>query len=62
MLRAFNAFQLVALFSGLPFLISWIGTDPFPYSVAAFWASIVVYVVAFIALVVAVTEFFDKNR
>jgi hypothetical protein len=56
MLRAFNAFQIVALFSAMPYLIGWLGTSPFPYSLAAMWTSVVVYVVLFIVHVMSLSD------
>lgn len=58
-IKAFNAFQLVASFAGLPFLAGWLHTDPFPFSVAAFWASIAAYVVLFIMLTFFVYDSID---
>lgn len=63
MFRAFNAFQLVTLFSAMPYLIGWLGSDPFPYSTAAFWTAICVYVVMFGGFVASLTHSiydFDK--
>lgn len=57
MFQVFNAFQLVALFAGLPFLIGWLGKTPFPYAEAAFWTAICVYVLLFCTNVAAVTNF-----
>ena len=54
MLRAFNSFQLVGLFAGMPYLLSWLNTNPFPWSPAAFWTAIVAYLVLFVVLCVAV--------
>ena len=50
MLRAFNSFQLVGLFAAMPYLVSWLNTNPFPWSPAAFWTAIVAYVALFIFL------------
>lgn len=54
MIRAFNSFQFVALFAGMPYLISWLQTRPFPWSLAALWTAIIAYVVLFVILCVAV--------
>lgn len=59
MLRAFNSFQLVGLFAGVPYLISWLNTNPFPWSPAAFWTAIVAYIVLFVVLCVAVFAWAD---
>jgi hypothetical protein len=50
-MRAFNAFQIVALFAAWPHIIGWLGTKPFPYSTAAFWIAIVAYIVGFAGMV-----------
>jgi ABC-type nitrate/sulfonate/bicarbonate transport system permease component len=52
----FNAFQIVTLFASMPFIIGWLGGSPFPYSVAAFWIAIVVYIVMFVAMVASVAD------
>jgi hypothetical protein len=62
MLRVFNAFQLVCVFSGLPFLISWLATTPFPYAEAAFWAAIAVYVITFGGNIAAVSQFLRNGE
>ncbi len=62
MIRAFNAFQLVALFAAMPFIVGWLHSNPFPYSTAAFWVSIAVYVIVFIGNIVAVTDFLGHDR
>lgn len=46
-MHVFNAFQIVAFFAAMPFLIGWLNADPFPFSIAAFWLAIVVYLVLF---------------
>ena len=56
MLRAFNSFQLVSLFAGLPYLIAWLNSNPFPWSAAGFYTAIVAYIVLFIVLCVAVFD------
>jgi hypothetical protein len=56
MIRVFNAFQLVTLFAAAPYIIGWLGSSPFPYSAAAFWTAIVVYIVLFVGNVICVTE------
>lgn len=56
MFRAFNALQIVAAFSAMPYLIGWLGGSPFPFSVAAFWTAICVYVVMFVGLVASTTH------
>lgn len=55
-LRAFNAFQVVTLFAALPYLIGWLYTAPFPFSVAAFGTALVVYGVLFIWHVISVAH------
>lgn len=53
MFRAFNAFQMICVFASLPFVISWLSTNPFPYAQAAFWSAIGVYGVMGIGLTAA---------
>lgn len=61
MFRVFNSIQFVGLFAGMPYLISWLYTNPFPYaSTAAFWTAIVGYVVMFFLNVAAVVEATEK--
>ena len=61
MIRAFNAFQLVTLFAGMPYLVGWLNTNPFPYSPAAFWTAIVAYLVLFVVMCVGVFDLTEKN-
>ncbi len=60
MLRVFNSFQLVGLFAGMPYLVSWLNTNPFPWSPAALWTAVVVYIVLFIVLCAAVFAWADN--
>lgn len=53
MFRVFNAFQMICVFAALPFVISWLSTNPFPYAQAAFWSAIGVYGVMGIGLTAA---------
>lgn len=34
----FNSFQIVSLFVAMPYIITYLGTNPFPYSTALFLA------------------------
>ncbi len=54
MIRIFNAFQLVCLFTAMPYLIQWLTTEPFAYSGAAYWLAMCVYVVMFFANIACV--------
>lgn len=60
-MKLFNAFQIVSLFAGMPFLLTWLATKPIPHSNSAFWAAAVVYVVAFIVHVVSVRNAMAKD-
>jgi len=60
--RVFNAFQLVTLFAALPFGIGWLHSDPFPYSTAAFYTAICVYLILFWVQVAALACFVDTNK
>lgn len=55
-MRAFNSFQIVALFSGLPFLISWLSEATFRYHTAAFWTTIAIYFIGACCMTVAVYD------
>lgn len=56
MFRVFNSCQFVAMFAGLPYLMSWLATNPFPYAEAAFWTAGVSYVVMGFIMVGAVYD------
>ncbi len=62
MIAIFNAFQLTCLFAAFPFIIGWLHSDPFPYSIAAFWVSIVAYIVLFGFEVAAMLELTENKR
>jgi len=62
MFRGFNAFQLVTLFAALPFGIGWLHGSPFPYSTAAFYTAIVVYLVLFVTHVAALASFVQTEK
>ena len=62
MFRVFNSFQVVCLFSCLPFLAAWLYGNPFQYAQAGFYTAVVAYVVAFIFMVIAVSEFAKESR
>ena len=53
---AFNAVQLVFLFSCLPFIIGWLHKGPFVYSTGIMWLTIAFYVSEFVWLCVAATQ------
>ena len=59
-LRGFNAFQLVTLFSALPYIIGWLYTGPFPFSIAALVTAIAAYVILFGWQVFATAESFGS--
>ena len=46
-MKVFNSIQIVALFAGFPYLISWLSSEPFRHSGVAFWTAVVAYVVSF---------------
>ena len=60
-MKLFNAFQLVAVFVGLPFFMSWLSAAAFPGHQVAFYGACAFYVVAFGFMVASVytmlTEF-----
>ena len=62
MFRVFNAFQLVTLFAALPFGIGWLHGNPFPYSTAAFYTAIAVYLILFVTNIAAVTNFVERTE
>jgi len=43
-MRLFNSCQIVALFAGAPYFISWLSVATFPGQTAAFWGSLGGYV------------------
>jgi hypothetical protein len=57
----FNAFQIVVLFAGLPFLIHWLHTAEFWGASSAFWVTLVVYVIAFFMHILAMANFIEKT-
>lgn len=60
-MRVFNAFQIVIAFAAWPYLISWLADAEFRGVGAAFWSSIICYVVATIFLVASVSESLRKE-
>ena len=48
---AFNAFQIVILFSCLPFIISWLWAATFTGALAFVWIAIITYVVLFCCMI-----------
>lgn len=60
MIRAFNAFQLVTLFAAMPYIVGWLHSNPFPFSIAAFWTALVVYVVLFIVMCFGMADLIEK--
>lgn len=60
-MRMFNAFQIVCAFVAWPFLIFWLETAEFRGASIAFWSAVVVYVVAFLFMVVAVGYTIDTT-
>ena len=61
MLRAFNSFQIVSMFAGMPFIVGWLHGEPFAYSGALMWAAVVAYVVMFIGLIACVAYSIGRN-
>ena len=60
MIKAFNAFQAIAAFAIAPFGISWLSEATFKGAGIAFWVAILIYIVAFMLNVVAVTVAMEK--
>ena len=60
-MRVFNAFQLVGLFSAMPFIVAWLNKASFSFAGIAFWTAVVVYVVAFGFMVASVTHAMRKD-
>lgn len=61
MIRAFNSFQIVTLFAAMPYIVAWLHSSPFSYSIAAFWTSVVVYIVMFIFMCIGMFDLMDKH-
>lgn len=53
-MRLFNSFQIVGAFVAWPFLIQWLSDAGFRGAGAAFYSAIVLYIVAFFAMVASV--------
>ena len=62
MLAGFNAFQIMSLFVAMPFLIGWLWTEPFPFSVAVFGLCGIVYCVMFVIGTALVADAITKDR
>lgn len=60
MFRLFNSIQLVGLFAGMPYLISWLSTNPFPAAPIAYYTACTAYVVIGIIVTVCVFNSVDK--
>jgi hypothetical protein len=52
--KAFNSFQITALFSAMPFIVSWLWTATFSGANALVWAAICAYVIFFFLMCGAV--------
>lgn len=60
-MRIFNSFQLVAIFIGWPFLISWLHSATFSFSQVAFYGAAALYVVMVGFAVGMAHEFIGKD-
>lgn len=60
-MKLFNALQIVALYTGMPFFISWLGSQTFPFATVGLYAAGVVYFFAFVMLCVCVRNAMDSN-
>lgn len=60
-MKLFNAFQLVAVFVALPYLMGWLQDATFRGSAAAFYATAALYVVAFACMVACVWRSLDDS-
>lgn len=60
MFRLFNSVQLVGLFAGMPYLISWLSTNPFPAAPLAYYTTCVGYVVIGIIMTICVFTSVEK--
>lgn len=58
-MKLFNSFQLVIMYAALPFVISWLDGAGFRWAGAAFWSTIVIYIVASGFMVGAVYKAFE---
>lgn len=61
MIKAFNAFQMVAMFACAPFVISWVRTATFSGAQVAFYTGIAIYAVAFIAMCGAILSVIERD-
>jgi uncharacterized membrane protein len=60
-MKTFNSFQITAAFVAWPFLVSYLDDASFRGASVAFWAAIVLYIAAFIAMVACVYQSLDKE-
>lgn len=60
-MRLFNSIQVTAIFAAMPFLIHWLHKAAFTGAGAAFWVSIVAYVVLFWLVVGCVYTATEKD-
>lgn len=62
MITLFNAFQIVAGFVAWPFFISWLSQASFRGAGVAFYAACGCYVIAFGAMVAAITDQIERTN
>lgn len=60
-MRLFNSFQIVGLFVGWPFLVSWLAEAQFRGASVAFFSACALYVAAFFAMVFCVYESLENK-
>lgn len=61
-MRLFNSFQIVAGFVAIPFGIAWLQDQTFMGQVPAFYASVVLYILAFFAMIASVYSSLGKFK
>jgi hypothetical protein len=62
MLRAFNSFQMVAMFAAFPFGISWLSDQTFRFATTGVWVACLIYMVTFIVMCVSVFHGLDPKK
>lgn len=62
MIKLFNSFQITCLFAVGPFIMGWLWGGPFPYSIACFWLSAIIYLCLFGVHVAGVFSLMDDVK
>jgi len=55
-MKLFNAIQTVALFTAMPFILSWLSSAEFKGAGAAWWGALVFYIAMMIVMIACVRD------